>query len=124
MLDAIDGRRSIAEIVDRAGGDRAVAARPGSFREALLVRPGGLRFIRLAMTDSLEIREPEGETSGQRLSDAREASRAASASSTSRRARASWPASANREWPSRSRGRYSGRPPRRMRRGAAKHARA
>ena len=50
MLDAVDGRRSIATIVDGAGGGRLLPRARGSVREALLVRPGGRRLIRLALT--------------------------------------------------------------------------
>ena len=49
MLDAVDGRRSIAAIVDGAGGDRMLRAR-SFFRKAVLVRPGGLRFVQRLLT--------------------------------------------------------------------------
>ena len=49
MFDAIDGRRSIAEIVDRAGGERLLPRARGLFRKAFLVRPGGLRHIQRLM---------------------------------------------------------------------------
>ena len=43
MYEAIDGRRSIAEIVDKVEGSAPTA--PRLLPDALVVRPGGIRYL-------------------------------------------------------------------------------